>query len=114
MTRPEIVVALSELKGPFAEEETLRDAIAGVLGGHALREAKLAEHERIDFLVGNVGVEAKVRGSVSEVTRQLFRYAESDLVAELVLVTTRFQHSRLPNLLREKPLTVVVLWGAML
>lgn len=114
MTRAELAVALSYLKGPFAEEETLRDAIAATLGGVALREANVGAHERIDFLVDKIGIEAKIRGTLSDVTRQLFRYAECEAIEELVLVTTRFQHTRLPPTICGKPLTVVVLWGAML
>jgi hypothetical protein len=111
----DIVRVLSELRGPFSEEEKLRDAIAIALGPHALREAKVGEHERIDFLVGRIGIEAKIRGTRSDVTRQLFRYAESPDIDEIILVTTRYQHTvRAPTALLGKPLTIVVCWGAML
>jgi hypothetical protein len=114
VTGAEVAIALSELRGPFAQEEALRDAIAQRLGGLALREANVGARERIDFLVDKVGVEAKIRGSLTDVTRQLFRYAECELIDELVLVTTRSQHTRLPPTLLGKPITVVVLWGALL
>lgn len=115
MTSQEVFAALGELRGSYSEEGQLRDAIAGVLGDAAVREAVVGPHERIDFLVGKLGIEAKVKGSRTEVTRQLFRYAECDGVDELLLVTTKVQHSlRLPPFMLGKPVAVLVLWGAML
>ncbi|HLL93178.1 MAG TPA: hypothetical protein VK252_09590 [Solirubrobacteraceae bacterium] len=56
------------------------------------REVMLSCHERIDFMVGDVGVEVKVDGSVAEIARQLQRYAGHEAIAHLVLATTRVRH----------------------
>lgn len=115
MTPREVFYALSTLSGSYSEEGALRDAIAGVLGDAAVREAVVGPRERIDFLVGKMGIEVKVKGSRSEVTRQLFRYAECEGIDEILLVTTKMQHSlRMPSSMLGKPVAVIVLWGAML
>lgn len=114
----DIVARLSEIRGSFSEEQELRNAIARALP-EAKAEAKVGERERVDFLVElggvRVGIEAKIKGSRTDVCRQLFRYAECEGIDQLVLVTTRFQHTvRMPFEMNGKPLAVVVLWGAVL
>lgn len=56
------------------------------------REAWIGSGERIDFLVGRVGIEIKVAGSAADVRRQLARYAATEAVDELLLVTTKAAH----------------------
>jgi hypothetical protein len=94
-------------------EAELQDGIAQFLGEQNLpfqREVKLADGERIDFLVeDHLGVEVKVEGATSEIARQLERYAKQDVVHALLLVTTRMLHAsmfqRLPEIC-SKPLRV--------
>ena len=85
-------------------------ALAGAGGGHQ-------KGGRADFCVADtpggrsglvVAVELKVAGTLAEVTRQLFRYAEDAGVCGVVLVTTRARHDALPDTLLGKPLRVVV------
>ena|SRR6478736_3415068 len=69
--------------------------------------------DRIDFVVGRVGVELKIDGSPAAVLRQLDRYAASDEIDSLLLVTTRRSLARgLPSDLRGKPVSSVAM-GAM-
>lgn len=79
----------------------------------ARRRAQLNRTERhgdrIDFLVGRIGIEVKTRHSRTEVLRQLDRYAQSDKLDSLMLVTTRAQHRDAPDELRGKPLALVYL-----
>ena len=94
----------------FASERDLQDGIARVLAGAGLahrREAPLGEAGTIDFLVGDVGVEVKIKGALAQVTRQLHRYAEEPAVRELLLVTGSAQLDRLPRALCGKPLDVL-------
>ncbi len=79
-----------------ADERGLQDGVARVLEGAGVgfvREAPLGAAGVIDFLVGDIGVEVKVSGGLAEITRQLFRYAESPEIATLVLITTRARHA---------------------
>ncbi|HEX9640973.1 MAG TPA: hypothetical protein VGB13_06645 [Candidatus Krumholzibacteria bacterium] len=76
------------------DELRLQEEIAAVLSAECIgfeREVVLTPTDRIDFLVGTVGVEIKVKGSAHAVARQLLRYAEHERITELVLFTTRTQ-----------------------
>lgn len=95
----------------FAHEDDLQDAIAHVLRGAGfpvLREARLDNHSRVDLLVARIVVEVKVAGAASAVRRQLERYAASERVDGLVLVTTRARHVY-PATIGDKPLEIVSL-----
>jgi len=59
------------------------------------RERKLTALDIVDFLVGTVGVECKIKGAYGSVLSQLSRYARSELVTEILLVTTKASHRRL-------------------
>lgn len=99
-------------------EAQLQEALATVVAGDGLqlrREARLATGDRLDLLVGDgLAVEVKMKGGLSEVTRQLMRYAEQPEVLELLLVTTRAGHLALPPTMRNKPLRVVLLQGGLM
>lgn len=57
-------------------------------GMEVVREFRLSARDRIDVLVGGVGVEVKIQGSRRDIFRQLERYAESEHVTALVLATS--------------------------
>lgn len=79
------------------------------------REVALSDADRIDFLVaGGMGVEVKVAGSLSDLTRQLHRYALSYRVTRLMVVSTLLRHGALPASLNHKPIEFVHLIGAAL
>jgi hypothetical protein len=96
---------------------TEKDLQAGI--GEALTQAGI-QHRRevtvtggvIDFTVGRIGIEVKVKGSVSSVARQLQRYAHAPELDELVVATTRPGLADLPASLGGKAVTVVVMRGA--
>lgn len=76
------------------------------------REAKLSPQDRVDFLTeSGVAVELKTTGAVWEVMRQLQRYASSERVEAVVLVTTAAKHLQLPAAVLSKPLHVVLVGG---
>jgi hypothetical protein len=99
----------------FSNERDLQDGIQRVLElnsiGHS-REYRLTGHDIVDFLVGDVGIEVKVSGSPVQVYRQLARYAESEEIAGLILVTARTQLSP-AKIILGKPVKTVKL-GAFL
>lgn len=76
------------------------------------REFIIGPADRCDFFVDGIVVEVKVGGSVSEVTRQLHRYAQSSKVTGIILVTSRLRQKRMPDELSGKPLRVV--WASQL
>ena len=98
----------------FANEGELQAGISTLLdrsGVEHKREVILSVGERIDFLVGPVGVEVKIGGGRNEVLRQLARYAELDCISGLVLVTTKANHGGLPERLNGKKVYLASLLG---
>ena len=99
----------------YHDEDCLQAGLAEAFtaAGHAVaREVRLSGRDRLDLLTGRIGIEVKIAGQADAVLRQLTRYAQSDLIDELVLVTTRARHRALPDTVGGKPLTVVQVGGA--
>lgn len=69
-----------------ALQQSIEDALA-TAGYTYEREARLSAADRIDFLVGGVGIEAKARYAKRAIYRQLERYAAQPQIAALILVT---------------------------
>ncbi len=87
-----IGVALRRRRFRAPDERTLQEGIAKAFTEDVMafeREVVLSRKDRIDFMVGRIGVEVKMTSSSNDLLRQLARYAEFDAVTELVLVTTR-------------------------
>lgn len=99
----------------YADETQLQAGLEEAMcraGYQPVREVALGGAGRIDFLVDRVGVEVKVAGEVGAVHRQLVRYAARREVDELLLVTTRRVHTRLPGTIGGKACRVVVVKGS--
>ena len=105
---------------PFMPEAVLQDGIASTLAAAGItfeREFALSRQDRIDFFVPEIGlgVEVKVDGAISSVTRQLHRYAQHERIRGLLLVTTRMRHHVLvPREFCGKRIEVLHLIGASL
>lgn len=107
--------AIRSYRFTYRAEDQLQEGIAAALAAAGLpaeREVRLSPTDRIDFIVGRVGVEVKITGSVSAVLGQLQRYATHDLDA-LLLVTTRARHQSLPTVVGALPLHIIHLGGAV-
>lgn len=96
---------------PVGSEREMQMAIAKLLVENGIQfrpEARLSSRDRIDFLVGRVGIEVKHAGSYQQVASQLLRYAESDSVDAVLLVTDRAAHRKLSGMENEqnKPMQV--------
>lgn len=85
----------------------------------AEREVKFKSGNRIDMLVysaswaaPHIGIEVKVAGVASGVTRQLLRYAAEVAIDGILLVTTKSKHHHIPFELLGKPVRLVSLIGA--
>lgn len=105
--------ALEARSFSWTDEADLQAAVEGALRDDGLqfeREVELSARSRVDFLVSRgVAVELKTDGSLTEVTRQLHRYALHDDVSAVVLVTTRMRHRAVPAKMGGKPCQVVYL-----
>jgi hypothetical protein len=115
-----IADALSAVRMPAQPEEyDIHAAVAGALDGSGLgytHEYKLGPRNRIDFLVGRVGIEVKKgRPATSDLTRQLRRYLAADALDGLIVVTQRV--TAVPREICGKPVMLVSLnrlWGVAL
>lgn len=98
----------------YRDEHDLQAGLAEALtaaGRPVEREVRLGPRDRLDLLTGRTGIEVKVAGTADRVLAQLTRYAASDLVDDLILVTTRVRHRTLPDTVGGKPLRVVQVGG---
>ena len=108
---------LSNQAYTITEERLIQDKIEAVLNTKKvqhLREAHLTKRDRIDFLVGTIGIEVKLKTPVTQVTRQLHRYAQSDLISELLLITTSPSLAQIPKEFNNKPIHVLLLITALI
>jgi hypothetical protein len=90
----------------FAGERELQAGIDQVLraaGLNVTREAALGDAGTIDFLIDDLGLEIKVRGTRADVTRQIHRYLQHDAIRGVMVVTTRAELARLPSTISGKP-----------
>jgi hypothetical protein len=109
-----VVGKLGAVRFNFATEDELQRGIGEALDGEPVeREARLDSASRIDFLIEGVGIEAKIGGGSSALTRQLMRYAKSDRIEALIVVTSKEQHRlQIPSTMNGKPVRVLSLRGA--
>jgi hypothetical protein len=106
--------ALRRHRFNYSNEDQLQQGIAAALtaaGFDVEREVRLDGRSRIDLLVGRVGIEVKVAGTPDAVERQLARYASSDRIDGLMLVTSRPRHL-IPQTINGKPVETVQLAAA--
>ncbi len=116
MTAEELCLLLERSVRGIGTEDAVQRAIADVLRNQRppiafAREVRLDKANRIDFMVGHIGVEVKIGGGISALIRQLARYAEFDQVGDLVLVSTRATLARVPTELNGKRVRVALLLG---
>lgn len=117
-TVEQVIETLQSYRFTYSNEDELQRGIAQAFEGGKIpfrRECRLGDDLKIDFMVdGGIGIEAKIKGSPSDVARQLLSYASRPEVTCLILVTGRAALGRLPNMLLEKKLYVVPLWRTFL
>ena len=122
MTSKELCQILYNTKFSFHDEKGLQRGVGLVLDRLGLEyraEFPLTKKDRIDFLVGEFGIECKTSDSsggtsLSSVTRQIHRYCQSDSIKEIILLTTLSKHRALPESMNNKPIYVVHLMMSVL
>lgn len=116
MTGAEVAQLLSQYRLPLHDERATQSEIASALDHAGVaheREVRLSAADIIDFMVGEVGIEVKLRGtSKTQIYRQLERYAQHAAVRELVLATNTSMG--LPPLINGRPAHVLSLGRAWL
>ena len=101
-------------------EERFQRGVEQALRRHGivfLREHQLgAPYGRIDFYLPDVkvGIELKVKGSPSQVLRQLHRYAYCPDISALILLTARARLAFSPMQVNGRPLVSVPVWEGQL
>jgi len=112
----ELAQRLGEYRIVFANEHDFQDGIQDVLdtlskahGFQFEREYRLSAADRPDFFLPaeGIAIECKIKGSTSEVFRQLSRYAEHESVNGIILATSRRTHYA-PTELNHKPIYTVI------
>lgn len=113
-----VVDLLKSVRFNFANEAELQDGIEKLImpfhGSFLMRrEVRFGARDRIDFMVGAIGIEVKVGGSAAAALRQMSRYAKHEEIRALVLVTDRVQAGVQPTEIHGKPIRVVCLMGGL-
>lgn len=83
---------LSKHRFTLSHEKALQAEIGALLTANKIehsREVKLSDRDCIDFLIGNVGMEVKLKGAAMAIYKQCERYCGYPEVGELILVTNR-------------------------
>lgn len=113
LTGADVMRLLAGYRLPVSNEAALQGAIESAFSqsGMPYRREVTRGADRIDFVVDRVGIECKVQFSVTDVTRQLIRYANWDDLDDLLLVTTVGKHLDVPRVLNGKTVRVHIVRG---
>lgn len=118
---PDVVDVLSLYRFRTNTERDLQRGVAEALMAAGIRfeaEYRLeGELGIIDFWLPDTrqGIECKIKGTLNDVTRQLYRYAESEQIASLILLSAKVKLCRnLPRVLLGKTVRVLSLWKTCL
>lgn len=115
-----VLEALRAMRPPFALYEADLHALVGeclrARGLACAHEARIGKGCRIDYLVGDVGVEIKKGKPVkAQLMRQLARYAACEEIGMLIVIS--WKTVALPESIAGKPvrlLSLAKLWGVSL
>lgn len=102
-----LVTHLSRLRFTASTEAQIQEQLATILEPMGfVREHPLSKADRIDFYhpESKLGLEVKVKASLTTILRQLGRYTQSSEIDTLVLASTQGRHLNLPETLGGKPL----------
>lgn len=129
ITVGELSIRLPQYRWPFGVERDFQNAVAEWLTreGVTFEREYSTGHGPIDFYLpdNRIGLELKVKGSPAAVLRQLQRYAQSDAIDALVLLTGKAtlkcmatadgssdrRRGTIDYRLNGKPVTVVSTWA---
>lgn len=107
-----IIEAVQSKRYSFNNEKELQDGIELALQNRNvqyIREAIVPPKDRVDFLVGSIGVEVKIKSSLANLTRQIHRYAQWEGISSVLVITSLNRLRNLPATLNGKPVHVIVI-----
>lgn len=107
---PELVRVLQTHRLPLTDEKRTQAQLAEVFNAAKIpfeREVHLAEGDIVDFMVGDIALEIKIKGQRRAIFRQLERYASHPRVGVILLATAVAMH--LPAEIKGKPALVASL-----
>lgn len=93
-----------------ATEKELQDDIAEAFLKNDIqftREYQVNEESRPDFYINGIGVEIKIKGSASQLLRQIHRYLTAEKIEGMVVVTTRSVLADIPAEINGKPVRTI-------
>jgi hypothetical protein len=110
---------LSKYRFNFSNEKDLQAGMGKVfvaMGDEFLAEYHLSDEDIVDFYFPGkkIGVEAKIDHSLSDLTRQLFRYAQHESILGILVVTSKARLANLPEEMNHKPIRCHSLIGSVL
>lgn len=108
MTPKELIHIIRKQRFSIANEKSTQQEIALFFTNNSIefnREIRLDEKNIIDFMIGSTGIEVKIKGSKKDIYKQICRYAEFDIIKQLVLLTTVSMN--LPSVINNKPITII-------
>lgn len=85
-----ILDLLAGLRLPLSTEKRLQGAIADEFDRAGVvydRECRLSNSDIIDFRIGDIGIEVKIKGAKRSIYHQIERYAEHSDIKELILIS---------------------------
>lgn len=115
-----LVDLLKTYRYTTGSEAAFQQGLERVLALHRIpfmREHQLGRaFGRIDFYLPDqkYGIELKVKGSPSEVLRQLHRYAQCPEIAALILLTGRARLAFAPSNINGRPVLTAAVWEGQL
>lgn len=110
-----LLALLARQRFRIDNEKLLQAQMATVLEASGVTfsaEHVLSPGNRIDFLIGDVGIEAKIKGQRRAILRQCERYASHDAIGALIVITNAAMG--LPPEINGKPIHVFNLGKAWL
>lgn len=74
------------------------------------REHVISKHARLDFFLPEHGIaiEVKTASNAAEVTRQIFNYAQHEIVKGIVLISNQQRHRQLPDNIAGKAIHKII------
>ena len=117
-TSASVLGQISRHRFRFQDEKSLQDGIEIVFSQAHIpyeREKSLSARDRPDFIIdGRIALEVKIKGTLSQALRQVYRYASHSGLSEIIVVGTPAWILRLPGSVDGTPLRHHRMIGSLL